>query len=174
MPATRRLFFAIEVPADIQQQIIQWRTQCFDDTTGRPVQARGLHITLAFLGEISAEKTRALCTLAGRIQQPGFVLHVDDAGHQPRSQVIWLGPKHSPRGLLQLAALLRAQAARSGCSQSLYPYHPHMTLFRQTRQHVILPPPGFSWRWDVSDFVLYESRFDKGATRYRAIGRWPL
>jgi 2'-5' RNA ligase len=44
--------------------------------------------------------------------------------------------------------MLRAQAARSGCYQSPQPFHPHITLLRDARQAVPIPPPGF--QLDVS------------------------
>ncbi len=93
--------------------------------------ADNLHLTLAFLGEVSADKQRALAALAGRIRQPGFTLTLDDAGQWLRSRVVWLGTRRPPRGLLQLANMLRAQAARSGCYQSPRPFHPHITLLRE-------------------------------------------
>lgn len=84
--------------------------------------AANLHLTLAFLGDVSNDKQRALAQLAGRIRQPGFTLHLDDAGQWLRSRVVWLGMRQPPRGLLQLANMLRAQAARSGCYQSPQPF----------------------------------------------------
>lgn len=98
------------------------------------VAADNLHLTLAFLGEVSAEKQRALAALAGRLRQPGFTLTLDDAGQWLRSRVVWLGTRQPPRGLLQLASMLRAQAARSGCYQSPQPFHPHITLWRDARR----------------------------------------
>ncbi|MDF2624784.1 MAG: 2-5 ligase, partial [Kosakonia cowanii] len=124
MPASKRLFFAIELPAKLQPQLVQWRAQHFAPEAGRPIAAANLHLTLAFLGDISAEKQKALETLAGRIRQPGFTLTLDDAGQWLRSRVVWLGSRQPPRGLLQLADMLRAQAARSGCYQSPQPFHP--------------------------------------------------
>lgn len=174
MPTSRRLFFAIDVPDAIQQQLIDWRAQHFAADAGRPVAAASLHMTLAFLGDISAQKQQALCELAGRIRQPGFPLTLDDAGHWPRSRVVWLGPKSPARGLLQLAQLLRSQAARSGCAQAAQPFHPHVTLYRQASPSLRLPPPGFLWQWPVDAFVLYESLFERGRTRYRPIERWSL
>ena len=174
MPDTKRLFFAIEIPNVIQKQIVRWRADHFAEDAGTPVAAANLHITLAFLGEVSAEKQRALTTLAGRIQQPAFTLHLDDAGQWLRSRVVWLGTRQSPRGLLQLANLLRAQAARSGCYQSPQPFHPHLTLLRNTRDTVSIPPLGFHWQIPVNEFVLYESRFIAGRTRYTPLQRWVL
>jgi hypothetical protein len=39
----------------------------FPPEAGRPVAAANLHLTLAFLGDVSAEKQRALAAMAGRI-----------------------------------------------------------------------------------------------------------
>ena len=174
MSQSKRLFFALEIPADIQQQIVQWRAASFPYEAGRPVAAANLHITLAFLGDVSEEKQRILSTLAGRIAQPGFTLRLDDAGHWPRSRVVWLGTRQTPRGLMQLANLLRAQAARNGCAQSPQPFHPHVTLLRNAQHRVALPPPGFGWDFKVQAFVLYESLFEQGRTRYQQVNRWLL
>lgn len=174
MSESKRVFFAIEIPTKIQRQIVRWRADNFPDDAGRPVAAANMHITLAFLGEISAEKQAALATMAGRIRQPGFTLHLDDAGQWLRSRVVWLGTRQPPRGLLQLANLLRAQAARSGCYQSPQPFHPHLTLLRNTALAVPIPAPGFSWEIPVSEFVLYESNFINGRTRYTPLQRWTL
>ena len=156
MSESKRLFFAIELPTTLQRQIVRWRASHFPAEAGRPVVAANMHLTLAFLGEVSAEKQRALSAMAGRISQPGFTLHLD------------------PRGLLQLANMLRAQAARSGCYQSPQPFHPHITLLRDAGQAVAIPPPGFHWSFQVNEFALYESAFVQGRTRYTPLQRWTL
>lgn len=174
MSESKRVFFAIEIPTKIQRQIVRWRAENFPDDAGRPVAAANMHITLAFLGEVSAEKQAALAKLAGRIRQPGFTLHLDDAGQWLRSRVVWLGTRQPPRGMLQLANMLRAQAARSGCYQSPQPFHPHLTLLRNTAHAVPIPAPGFHWEIPVSEFVLFESNFINGRTRYTPLQRWTL
>lgn len=174
MSESKRVFFAIEIPTKIQRQIVRWRAENFPDDAGRPVAAANMHITLAFLGEVSAEKQDALAKLAGRIRQPGFTLHLDDAGQWLRSRVVWLGTRQPPRGMLQLANMLRAQAARSGCYQSPQPFHPHLTLLRNTAHAVPIPAPGFHWEIPVSEFVLFESNFINGRTRYTPLQRWTL
>ena len=171
---TQRQFFALELPAPLQQQLVQWRADHFSEDDGKPVEAASLHLTLAFLGDVSNETSQKLQQLASRIAQPGFALDLDDAGHWPRPGVVWLGCQRAPRGLLQLASLLRAQAARHGCAQSAQPFHPHITLLRHATQKVALPARGFHWRHDVSHFALFSSTFSQGRTRYRRLARWPL
>lgn len=174
MTETRRLFFALALPDEIGSQLISWRATHFPLSAGKPVAQANLHLTLAFLGDISAEKQRALCQLAGRIQQPAFNLCLDDAGQWLRSGAIWVGPRQAPRGLIQLAEMLRSQAARSGCYQAPLPFHPHITLYRQATQAVALPAPGFSWLFRPAEFALYCSSFKQGRTQYHALEKWPL
>lgn len=174
MSEPKRLFFAIELPGEVREHLIHWRAAQFPPEAGRPVAADNLHLTLAFLGDVSAEKQHALTQLAGRIRQPGFTLKLDDAGQWLRSRVVWLGMRQPPRGLLQLANMLRAQAARSGCHQSPQPFHPHITLLRDAGHAVSIPPPGFGWSFPVTEFGLYSSSFMRGRTRYTQLQRWTL
>lgn len=174
MHATRRLFFALSLPKKIQQEIIAWRAGHFLPEAGRPVAADNLHLTLAFLGEISTQKEQVLRTLAGRISQSAFTVHLNDAGHWPRPGVIWMGCRQAPRSLLQLAELLRAQAARNGCYQTTQPFHPHITLLRGATKPVAIPPMGFNWSVNITHFSLYQSLFEHGRTRYETLASWPL
>lgn len=171
---TQRLFFAISLPDSLQQQLVQWRADRFAADAGRPVAAASMHLTLAFLGEVSDATAQKIQLLAGRIQQPAFEIDLDDAGHWPRPGVVWLGCQRPPRGLLQLASLLRAQAARQGCAQPAQPYHPHITLLRQATSPIALPPRGFHWRLRAEQFSLFASRTARGRTRYQALASWPL
>ena len=59
MSEPKRLFFAIELPAGVREQLIHWRAAQFPPEAGRPVAADNLHLTLAFLGDVSAEKQHA-------------------------------------------------------------------------------------------------------------------
>ncbi|MFC3396487.1 RNA 2',3'-cyclic phosphodiesterase [Brenneria rubrifaciens] len=174
MHVTRRLFFALSLPETIQRDIIRWRAEHFLPEAGHPVAADNLHLTLAFLGEVSEQKERALRALAGRIRQPEFTVDLNDAGQWPRPGVVWIGCRQAPQGLLQLADLLRSQAARNGCYQTSQPFHPHITLLRGATRPVALPPANFSWRIKVDHFSLYQSLFEKGKTRYQALASWPL
>lgn len=174
MPATRRLFFALSLPDVVQQQIVQWRAQQFLPNAGRPVAAANLHLTLAFLGEVSDRKAAALSQLASRIVQPGFSLTLDDSGHWPGPGVVWLGCRQAPRGLLQLAELLRSQAARSGCRQNTLPFHPHITLLRGATRPLTLPSSTPGWRIQCGEFSLYQSLFTQGRTRYQRLASWPF
>ncbi|MQB53368.1 RNA 2',3'-cyclic phosphodiesterase [Rahnella sp. RcJ3] len=174
MSAERRLFFALSLPAKMQKQVIKWRADHFPADTGRPVTAANLHITLAFLGEVSALKEAALTRVAGRIQGQRFSVVLDDIGHWPGSGVVWIGTKRAPNALLQLASVLRSHAARNGCHQSTLPFHPHVSLYRNATRPVAVPPATPGWQLDATEFSLYESLFERGRTRYHCLQTWPL
>ncbi|MBF3355274.1 RNA 2',3'-cyclic phosphodiesterase, partial [Leptospira borgpetersenii serovar Hardjo-bovis] len=98
MSEPKRRFFAIDLHGDARAQIIAWRAAHFASEDGRPVAAANLHLTLASLGDVSSDKQRALAPLAGRIPQPGFPLHLADAGQWLRSRVGSLGLAQHPPG----------------------------------------------------------------------------
>lgn len=174
MSEQNRFFFGISLPEESRESIVKWRAETFTDEAGRPVTMASLHLTLAFLGDISKEKLLALQQLAAKIKQPGFTLTLDDAGHWPRPGVVWLGPKKSPRGLLQLAEMLRSQAARCGCYQSTAPFHPHVTLLRNATRPLVLPPRNFHWSFHVERFTLFQSVFSRGRTACKLLAEWNL
>ena len=80
MSEPQRLFFAIDLPAEIREQIIHWRATHFPPEAGRPVAADNLHLTLAFLGEVSAEKEKALSLLAGVVRDATAATRLNPAG----------------------------------------------------------------------------------------------
>ncbi|MEA9391831.1 RNA 2',3'-cyclic phosphodiesterase [Acerihabitans sp. TG2] len=174
MTASRRLFFALALPESICHQVVDWRAGHFPIETGRPVAAGNLHLTLAFLGDVSADKERALRAAAIRLQQKSFTFTLDDCGHWPGSGVVWLGMRRAPRGLLQLAQWLRSRAARSGCYQHPLPFHPHITLFRQATHAVALPPAAPGWHIEADSFGLYASSDEHGRRTYKLLQNWPL
>jgi 2'-5' RNA ligase len=68
---------------------------------------------------------------------------------------------------LQLANMLRAQAARSGCYQSPQPFHPHITLLRDAG-HAVPSAAGLSLDVSGHGVALYSSSFAEDARAIRA------
>ncbi|SUB18343.1 2'-5'-RNA ligase [Pantoea agglomerans] len=129
--ATQRLFFAISLPDEMQQELVRWRADTFPAEAGQPVVAANLHLTLAFLGEVAPETSQRLQTLASRIVQPGFDLDLDDAGHWPRPGVVWLGlPARATRSVAA-----RQPAAGPGRPAWLLPEPPAVS----SAHHAVTP-----------------------------------
>ena len=56
MSSSRRLFFALTLPDALQQQVIRWRADAFTPEAGRRFAAANFHLSLAFLGYVTAHK----------------------------------------------------------------------------------------------------------------------
>lgn len=169
-----RLFFALPLPADLRESLDCWqRGQAEVEGWTRP---EGLHLTLAFLGERSAEAVSTLLTIAGPIadRHRSFRLCTAGLGGFPTAgtaRVLWLGLESSP-ALEALAADLRGTLAAAGEAFDAKPFRPHLTLARWRRARTVAgfaPPPPIPFT--VGRLVLFESR-PRGC--YTPVGDWNL
>jgi RNA 2',3'-cyclic 3'-phosphodiesterase len=101
----------------------------------RWVDPSGIHLTLAFLGELDdAQLERAIeaATLAARQVQP-FTYHLtrlDIFGSPRQPRVVWMGIEESSGTLTRLHSILQHELARSGFEPDKRPFSPHLTLAR--------------------------------------------
>jgi 2'-5' RNA ligase len=169
-----RLFFALPLPADLRESLDRWqRGQAEVEGWTRP---EGLHLTLAFLGERSAEALSTLLTIAGPIadRHRGFSLGTAGLGGFPTAgtaRVLWLGLDSSP-ALEALAVDLRQTLATAGEAFDAKPFRPHLTVARWRQPRAVVgftPPPPL--HFTVDRLVLFESRPRGG---YAPVGDWNL
>ncbi|PKM46091.1 MAG: RNA 2',3'-cyclic phosphodiesterase [Gammaproteobacteria bacterium HGW-Gammaproteobacteria-1] len=167
-----RLFFALW-PDEAQQRTLYKLGRSIAPPGGKPMAAQNLHITLAFLGTIDADKRNCMEKAADAIQLPSFELVLDSAGYWPRPQVVWLGCSAVPEPLLALAARLNGAMAACGLAAETRPYSPHLTVLRKARQG----PRQLDMdtvHWPVGDFVLVQSLTLPEGAQYQVVRRWPL
>ena len=131
-----RTFIALELDEPLQRylgRIIRRMAQelpslCWVDPTG-------IHLTLAFLGQLSDEQLSAAISAAElaarkvsafdfRLSHPGIF----GTPRQPR--VIWIGVDESSGKLLQLQRELNLELAQRGFEVDKRPFSPHLTLSR--------------------------------------------
>jgi len=129
-----RLFVAMDIPEDVRSAIgalaAKLRLVC---RNARWVRIEGLHVTLKFIGETSAEKTEmiktALAAVPFRAPIPmnfrglGFFPN----GHSPR--VLWAGIEAGAE-LAALAAAVEASLDPLGIPREERAFSPHLTLAR--------------------------------------------
>ncbi len=131
-----RSFIAIEIPADIKQQMaeIQRRLKGAGVDAGwtRP---EGIHLTLKFLGEIPEPRVpdvmAALTRAAGG--SGGLRLQIEHAGTFPNprnARVVWIGVSGDIEKLSKLQAAIEDSMARLGLERDDRPFTPHLTLGR--------------------------------------------
>ncbi len=131
-----RTFIAIETSAVLQRHlatIIRQVAQALPFV--RWVDPTGIHLTLAFLGELSddqvARALEAATMTAGHAKPFSYRLArlgVFGSPRQPR--VIWLGIDEPSGALLRLQRVLNEGLAQRGFTVDARPFSPHLTLAR--------------------------------------------
>jgi len=128
-----RLFFAIELPADVREALGRLRGE---DTAYRWVDPSLLHVTLAFLGqqpEESLETLRRVGTATTSTSSAGL-LRLGKAGSfgPPRApRVLWIGLDGDVQALLALQARLATELRAAGFALEDRAFSPHITLARR-------------------------------------------
>ena len=194
MTATVRTFLAVDPPAPTRDALIALRGHLEADQPGlRWVGPDQLHLTLAFLGDLPADRLDGLGeAIAGSVAplEP-FSLTVAGLGAFPkpgRARVLWAGLVGDD--LPRLDALHRAvadAARRAGCPPADDRFSPHLTLARPRGDRGRRGPSGLdlsavidahrSWTagpLPVEAVVAYRSDLTPDGPRYTALHAAPL
>jgi 2'-5' RNA ligase len=131
-----------------------------------------LHLTLAFLGPVEADRAASIAAAVGALSLPAFELVIDRQGWWRRSGVLWLGPSASPPALNRLVKALWAALEPLGFWPDFRHFRPHVTVARRCargRSGEVEPLV-----WPVSGFELMVSVHHRKGAAYRVHRSWPL
>ena len=168
---TERLFFALWPDAPVRAALAGLQNALpLGGGRPRPTHRDDLHLTLAFLGEVSPQQRTCCEAAAGTIRAAPFTLHLDQIGHWPRPRILWCGPRSAPAPLLDLARALETALCPCGFAGERRPYAAHITLARKVAAGTA-PPADWHTGWQVDGFVLATSR-PGPPPRYRVLRRW--
>lgn len=131
-----RTFIALEMNESLQRhlgEVIRQVAQVLPDV--RWVDPRGIHLTLAFLGELDDAQLQAAMlaaeNAAKQCQSFSFSLNRLGIFGSPRSpRVIWMGIDEPSGGLNRLHSILNQELAQRGFAIDTRPFSPHLTLAR--------------------------------------------
>ncbi|MGH8521796.1 MAG: RNA 2',3'-cyclic phosphodiesterase, partial [Gammaproteobacteria bacterium] len=139
----------------------------------KPVPAENLHITLLFLGSVTAQTRTCAEAIAEGIAGHPFELRLDQIGFWPRSGILWLGARELPESLAALVRDLHLGIAGCGIDLDARPFEPHVTLMRKALV-VRREWPLVAVAWRVDDFALVESKTNPDGSRYQVLRSWRL
>jgi 2'-5' RNA ligase len=142
--------------------------------TARWIRPENLHMTLAFLGDVEADRLESLVKAADAVRSRSFALQLDRIEHWRKPQVICLTPTSTSPIPGQLAADLATQLRDAGFELEKRPYRAHLTLARKA---VYLPADARLDQpilWQSTAFVLVESDRDTQGSHYTLLKSWPL
>ncbi|HWV38741.1 MAG TPA: RNA 2',3'-cyclic phosphodiesterase [Vulgatibacter sp.] len=183
-----RLFVAVDpdeaVRAALGAAIDALRPLAPDARWARP---EGLHLTLAFLGEIPdaivPEVRRAVEVAAGasaplRLRAGGG----GSFGSRAHPRVLWVGLEGDVEALASLKSSLEAALAPAGYAPDPRPFAPHLTLARSRPPRgdrdlaLCAADPALAdlGAFTVSELVLYRSHLSPQGSRYEAVLRAKL
>ena len=184
-----RTFLALELPESVKA-VLRRRIERLAHALPeiRFVDVAGLHLTLAFLGELNEARLAAATEAAAEAASAHtpFTLQLASVGtfgsaHAPR--VIWVGLAGEVAQLRALQSTTADALAARGFTREARPFAPHLTLARIKKrlsdtaltaltraQGEPLPDTA----WQVEAISVMESELARPAARYTALSRWPL
>ena len=168
-----RLFFALWPAAAAVAALAAWAEQAQKQTGGRVTRPESIHLTLAFLGEVTEERVENAIRAAQSVRGERHTLPIEHAKRWSHNDVIWVGPTEIPRALAALAQSLRTALEKEGFVLEARPFAAHVTLIRKARRAAALPPfPRAAW--PVTEFTLVSSMLSRHGSSYSIVDRIAL
>ena len=162
----KRVFVAIKPDRHSRRQIQQIQ----DDycQLGHRVHIDDLHITLAFIGDVSTEQVQALQHIMAGISVKPFSVHLNRLNYWENNGILSLIPDHMPSSLGLLQQKLQQGLGDNGFFVEKRKYFPHVTLCRQSTVNERNSTLN-SVACIVDAYCLYESELTVPAPRYTII-----
>jgi RNA 2',3'-cyclic 3'-phosphodiesterase len=132
-PRLGRVFIALWPPPDVAAQIVRCTAPRVLAQAGRATLAADLHLTLAFLGALSAEQIDAARAALEALHHPRLTLELDRIGCFKRAEVLWIAPSRVPATLTEMHSELWRKLAVAGFEPERRAFKPHLTLARRAR-----------------------------------------
>lgn len=168
-----RLFFALRPDALLQQRFYHAGSKLAERCGGRRTRRDNIHLTLAFLGAVEADRLQGILDVADGIDLPGFDLLFTRVGWWRQNQVAWAAVDAPPRPLLDLVKQLRLGLIASGFKFDERRYQAHVTLLRLASCPAgLIDNEPIAWR--AQDFALMRSSLRDDGPHYAIVQRWPL
>jgi 2'-5' RNA ligase len=166
-----RLFFAVWPDDPARDALVRLAADLAMRAGGRAVPAEKIHLTLAFLGEVPADRADDLVKAADRVREAPFDLVLDRIGAFRHARVAWIGCDEPPAALISAESTLRRALNARDFELEERAFRPHVTLVRKTEKTVAgeaIAPIA----WHVREFALVASETGTGA--YMTMATWPL
>jgi len=166
---TKRLFLGISLDKQQTEQIQQLQSKLPADS--RLVCTTNLHMTLAFLGSVSAQRQRQIEKQISAMVKPKFSVTLDTLAYWKKPKVLCLKGKANNQALWQLAEECSLLIPLTH-NKNEHEYLPHITLARKAKHAVKLIIKPFAIQAEVMH--LFESKSSNEGVKYNILRSWDL
>ena len=174
-PKTLRVFYALWPGEEARRTLLALAKDVATAGRGRAPPPQNMHLTLAFVGEVAADRLPALLAVGAQAAAAvsPFTLRFDRLGSFRDSGIAWLGTGTAEPALQALVDGLAAGLAADGFPVERRPFRAHVTLARRcARPPAAADVPAVVW--PVATFTLTVSELAPGGSQYRTLAEWPL
>ena len=170
---THRLFFVLWPSQEVRRSIVQLTPDLPVQKAIRVMQPHNLHITLHFIGQVTASTKDCMHAAARSVNAEKFEMDLNYFGVFPRAKIFWMGARNTPVQLERLHTNLGAAIESCGYKSDARVFAPHVTLLR--KYSCTVPDPiKFSIPWKIEEFALIESVTSRQGVNYQLIEKYPL
>ena len=175
-PPTQRVFFALWPDDGARDALAALAHRLARETEGRAADAGRLHLTLAFIGNVSSSQVTTLVALARSVAQGAapFVLPLDRSGMFRVAGIAWAGTSIIPPLLDRLVSGLRRDLQMHSFEVDRRDYRAHVTLARRCRRMPASRGEMAAIDWQVHTMTLTASELTVQGPRYSTLAQWPL
>ena len=169
---TCRLFFALWPDQAEREALCAWQPLLHALCGGKAMRPDTLHCTLAFLGEVEAQRLEALTLAAREVAMRPFDLALVAAHYWGHNHIVYAAPAALAPELGELVSGLESALRRHRFRFEPREYKPHVTLLRHAQWTDTPLPVMLPVRWRCRDFVLVRSLNDTRGARYEVLCRF--
>ena len=175
-PETACVFFALWPSPEVAQQLSAVADAFAQYAGGRVTHQATVHLTLAFIGDVTLERLPDLERAARNVRAEAFDLTLDQFGLWHHNRIFWAGCSAVPPALVELASALSAvlQAAGFKVADARRNFTPHVTLVRKVKALGAPLPPGQTLPWRCTKFVLVRSQLSATGASYQTLAEFSL
>ncbi len=168
-----RVFFAVFPNKHIQEQLVHLAELLEPICGGRKIKEQHIHLTLLFLGNISAHRIEALQQAMKEVTEKKFELSLDEICQWKKNQIIYVQSNKFPAKLFSLVDSIGHALSEIGFLLDNHTYTPHITLLRKvvrpSKIGLIKPI-----QWCVNEWFLIQSKQTDHGVDYISLGQWRL
>ena len=163
-----RLFFALWPDVDAATRLVRVAASLNLTSPGRLVDAKNYHVTLAFIGEVTASRLAVLQQIGGSLRAPRCAIALDSLEFWPQSRVVAAAAQETPPGLLSLWTQLHEATGLPRAQ-----LRAHVTLARKVAQPPVVQAMS-PILWRATRFSLVRSETGGAESAYTVVDTWPL